>query len=68
MVFAVYDFLERIIGCRYYTPDCEKIPFDANLKVCFEDYSYTPLYRLHTGNIHYYHFGSLTNKVPWAFS
>ena len=42
MVFAVYDFLERIIGCRYYTPDCEKIPFDANLKVCFEDYSYTP--------------------------
>lgn len=42
MVFAVYDFLERVIGCRYYTPDCEKIPFDANLEVCFEDYSYTP--------------------------
>lgn len=42
MIFAVYDFLERIVGCRYYTPDCERIPFDANLTVCFEKYSYAP--------------------------
>lgn len=42
MIYAVYDFLERIVGCRYYTPDCERIPFDANLTVCFEEYSFTP--------------------------
>ena len=34
-VFAVYDFLETICGCRYYTSTEEYIPFDANLTVEF---------------------------------
>ena len=42
-VYAVYDFLERIIGCRYYTSEEEYVPKDANLTVCFEDYSFTPI-------------------------
>ena len=32
-VYAVYDFLERICGCRYYTSREEKLPFNANLTV-----------------------------------
>lgn len=39
-VYAVYDFLERIIGCRYYTSRTEFVPFDANLSVKFENYSF----------------------------
>lgn len=34
-VYAVYDFLENICGCRYYTSTEEYIPRDANLTVCF---------------------------------
>ena len=34
-VYAVYDFLENICGCRYYTSTEEYIPFDANLTVEF---------------------------------
>ena len=43
MVYAVYDFLERIIGCRYYTKDVEYVPFDANLSVLFDDYEFQPI-------------------------
>lgn len=43
MVYAVYDWLERIVGCRFYSRTYEYIPFDANLTVCFEDYSYGPV-------------------------
>lgn len=42
LVYAVYDFLERVIGVRYYTPEYEYIPFDANLKISFEEYQYIP--------------------------
>lgn len=42
-VYAVYDFLERIIGCRYYTKDVEYVPFDANLSVLFDDYEFQPI-------------------------
>ena len=34
-VYAVYDFLETVCGCRYYTSTEEYIPFDANLTVEF---------------------------------
>ena len=34
-VYAVYDFLENVCGCRYYTSTEEYIPFDANLTVQF---------------------------------
>lgn len=34
-VYAVYDFLETVCGCRYYTSTEEYVPFDANLTVCF---------------------------------
>ena len=43
MVYAVYDWLERVAGCRYYTRTCEYIPFDASLRVCFEEYSCSPV-------------------------
>ena len=34
-VYAVYDFLENVCGCRYYTSTEEYVPFDANLTVQF---------------------------------
>ena len=34
-VYAVYDFLENVCGCRYYTAAEEHIPFDGNLTVEF---------------------------------
>lgn len=34
-VYGVYDFLEAVCGCRYYTSREEFIPFDANLSVSF---------------------------------
>ena len=42
-VYAVYDWLERVAGCRYYSREYEYIPFDANLTVCFEEYSFSPV-------------------------
>lgn len=41
-VWAVYDFLENICGCRYYTSTEEYIPFDANLTVAFERVHFEP--------------------------
>ncbi len=34
-VYAVYDFLEQICGCRYYTSTEEYVPFDGNLTLDF---------------------------------
>ncbi len=34
-VYAVYDFLETVCGCRYYTSTEEYVPFDGNLTVEF---------------------------------
>ena len=34
-VYAAYDFLENVCGCRYYTSRESYIPFDANLTVSF---------------------------------
>lgn len=43
MVYAVYDWLERVAGCRYYSRTCEYIPFDANFTVCFDAYEFSPV-------------------------
>lgn len=51
MVYAVYDWLERVVGCRYYSRTYEYIPFDANLTVCFEEHSFSPI--LQYREIHY---------------
>ena len=34
-VYAAYDFLETVCGCRYYTSRESYIPFEANLTVSF---------------------------------
>ena len=34
-VYAVYDFLEQVCGCRYYTSTEEYVPFDGSLTVEF---------------------------------
>lgn len=43
ILYAIYDFLENIIGCKYYSKYYEYIPFDANLILSFEDYRFNPI-------------------------
>lgn len=42
-VYAVYDFLERVVGCRYYTPTSEYIPSEPTLTVTVQNYQADPL-------------------------
>lgn len=42
-VYAVYDFLENVCGCRYYTSTEEYVPFDANLTVQFSRHEAAPI-------------------------
>ncbi len=42
-VYAVYDFLETVCGCRYYTSTEEDIPFDGNLTVQFDRVDAAPV-------------------------
>lgn len=44
-VYAVYDFLETVCGCRYYTSTEEYVPFDGNLTVQFEPQQADPVLR-----------------------
>lgn len=41
MVFAVYDFLEKI-GCGFYAPDCYEVPHSPTLEISFDDVCFTP--------------------------
>ncbi len=40
-VWGVYDFLETVCGCRYYTSTEEYLPFDGNLTVQFSKTAHT---------------------------
>ncbi len=42
-VYAVYDFLENICGCSYYTSTEEFVPFDGNLTVEFNRQEANPV-------------------------
>ncbi|MDC6365602.1 MULTISPECIES: DUF4838 domain-containing protein [Flavobacteriaceae] len=39
---AVFEFLERYLNCKWYTPDTEKIPSLTTIKLDPIDFSYTP--------------------------
>ena len=41
-VYCIYDFLENVLGCRYYSSDFEFIPKLDSLTFDFQSYSYTP--------------------------
>ncbi|PXX27311.1 DUF4838 domain-containing protein [Arenibacter sp. ARW7G5Y1] len=40
--YAVYEFLERYLGCRWYAPKVEKIPTSKNIDLPALNYTYTP--------------------------
>ena len=43
MLYAVYEFLERYAGCRWYSPEMEKIPEQKIVAIQLPlSYSYTP--------------------------
>lgn len=42
-VYAVYDFLERLVGCRYFSSKVEFVPKRKNLSVNLENYEFIPV-------------------------
>ncbi|MCM4173431.1 DUF4838 domain-containing protein [Arenibacter sp. TNZ] len=40
--YAVYEFLERYLGCRWYAPGVEKTPSTLTINVPAIDFEYTP--------------------------
>ncbi|MEG3656894.1 DUF4838 domain-containing protein [Arenibacter palladensis] len=40
--YAVYEFLERYLNCRWYAPEVEKIPVSKTIDLPALDYVYTP--------------------------
>ena len=40
--YAVYEFLERYVNCRWYAPEVEKIPVSKTIDLPALDYVYTP--------------------------
>ncbi|MCK0144866.1 DUF4838 domain-containing protein [Arenibacter sp. F26102] len=40
--YAVYEFLERYLGCRWYAPGVEKIPTSETIDLPGIDFEYTP--------------------------
>lgn len=40
--YAVYEFLERYLGCRWYAPGVEKTPSKLTINVPAIDFEYTP--------------------------
>jgi hypothetical protein len=50
-LYAVYDFLEKELDCRFYSPTVEEIPQQASIKLPKSlSYSYTP--PIHTRTVH----------------
>ncbi|MGL4738915.1 MAG: DUF4838 domain-containing protein [Cellulosilyticaceae bacterium] len=41
-VYAVYDLLERVIGCRYFTEDAEYVPTSDTLTIDVAPYHFVP--------------------------
>ncbi len=49
LVYAVYEFLERELNCRFYTPDSEVIPTSADLELKHNlNYEYHPQIQIRT--------------------
>jgi len=44
-IYAVYEFLEKYLGCRWYTSTVSKIPKKATINVKKIDYKYVPEFR-----------------------
>ncbi|MEM6964528.1 MAG: DUF4838 domain-containing protein [Bacteroidota bacterium] len=50
-LYAVFEFLERELGCRFYSPTAEKVPTQTNIQLDRNlDYTYTP--PIHTRTVH----------------
>lgn len=43
VLYAAYDMLETLAGCRFYTSDAETVPADPDLTLAVEDYAFTPI-------------------------
>ncbi len=43
LLYAVYDFLESV-GCRFFTPSCEKVPTYTELEVPDGEFRQTPIF------------------------
>ena len=44
-LYAVYTFLEKYLGCRFYAPDAEKVPVRKEIRLPALDFSSHPAFR-----------------------
>lgn len=44
-IYAVYTFLEKYLGCRFYAPDAESVPVQKNIHLPALDYSGHPAFK-----------------------
>ena len=42
MLYAVYDFLENELGCRWFTPDCSTVPREGTITIPRLRHIYVP--------------------------
>jgi len=57
-IYAVYTFLQDVVGCRWWAPDAETIPSKPTLKIDELDIVYRPQFELR-----YYHTAPFRNKA-----
>ncbi len=53
VIYGVYELLERL-GCRFFTPECEKIPCDTDLTLPDLDIRQVPKLEFRDHNYHYF--------------
>lgn len=44
-LYAVYTFLEKYLGCRFYAPDAETVPAQSDIRLPALDYSCRPAFK-----------------------
>ena len=53
VIYGVYELLERL-GCRFFTPECEKVPYNDNLQAPEMDVTCAPKLEYRDHNYHYF--------------
>lgn len=60
VLYAVYQFLEDYLGCRWFTPECSHVPRHATLEIPQIDFTYIPPFAFRRHNC------ALDTDALWA--
>ena len=63
VLYAVYDFLERQLGCRWFTPDCSTWPTNGTIHVGRIDHRYRPALEYRGGDYPVAHDGAFAARL-----